>query len=173
MFRKITIKQVLTIATLLILSIAVIAQAPSVSLRTVDGGSFNLADSRGKVVVLSFGATWVPLSGKELPALQKLADRYAGRNVDFYWVSTNSLKTGTRTYAADADLKAFAAKNGLKMTVLRDPDQAAYRALGVDALPTLVIIDGAGKVQHKHTGFDTDQPDGYAEDSQILDKLVK
>ncbi len=173
MLTKNSIRHALIFASIFILSTAAIAQAPAITLRTLDGGNVSLADSRGKVVVLAFGATWVPLSSKELPALQKLADRYAGRKVDFHWVSINSLKAGARTSATDAELKAFVTKHGLKLSVLRDPDQAAYRALGVDALPTLVIIDREGKVAHKHVGFDPDQADGYGEVSQMLDKLLK
>src|SRR5215210_6306560 len=44
------------------------AQAPPLTFHAADGGSVNLADSRGKVVVLSFGGTWMPLAAKELPA---------------------------------------------------------------------------------------------------------
>ncbi|MFN7946708.1 MAG: TlpA disulfide reductase family protein [Blastocatellia bacterium] len=173
MNRKKIIRFALTLTFTLALAIGALAQTPSVTLRTTDGGSFNLADKRGRVVVLAFGATWVPLSSKELPALQKLADRYAGRKVDVYWVSINSAKPGARNAATDAELKAFATRNGLRLPVLRDPDQAAFRALGVENLPTLIIIDREGKVAHKHVGFDPDQADGYGEVSQELDKLLK
>src|SRR5262249_48869377 len=135
--------------------------------------TFNLADQRGKVVVLSFGATWVPLANKELPALQKLADRYAGRGVVVYWVSTNGTKPGTKTYSSDAELEAFAGQNGLRLPVLRDPDQTAYRALGLNALPTLVIIDRDGRVYRKLVGFDPEQAEPYGEVIRILDQLLK
>lgn len=147
------------------------AQSP-VTLKSVDGDSVTPGEG-SKVTVLAFGATWVPLSSKELPALQKLADRYKGRNVEFFWVSVNSLKSGAKSYASDADLKAFAAKYNVRITVLRDPDQSAYRTFGLDSLPSLVILDSAGKVSHKHVGFDPDQADGYGEVSRALDKLLK
>jgi len=40
----------------------------------------------------------VPLASKELPALQKIADRYSSRGVQVYWVSINSSKPGARNY---------------------------------------------------------------------------
>ncbi|MFN0123537.1 MAG: peroxiredoxin family protein [Blastocatellia bacterium] len=167
-------KFALLAVTTLALSISIgLAQTSSVSMRTLDGDSFSLEAQRGKVVVLAFGATWVPLSAKELPALQKFADKYNGRNVEFYWVSINSLKQGGRSFAADTDLKAFATKHGLKMPILRDPDQAAYKSMGVESLPTVLIIDRAGKISHRQTGFDPDQADGYGEAAQALDKLLK
>lgn len=173
MLKKITIRPAFIACALLSLIIAVMAQAPSVSLRTLDGETVNLADTGGKVVVLSFGATWVPLSGRELPAYQKLADRYAGRRIDFYWVSINPTKTGARQSVTDEQLKAFAAKYRLKLTVLRDPDKTAFSALGVENVPTVVILDATGNIHHKHEGFDPDQADGYGEVSQVLDKLLK
>jgi peroxiredoxin len=173
MIRKNTIRHAVTLTIILAFALTALAQTPAITLRTTDGGSFNLSDKRGRVVVLAFGATWVPLSAKELPALQKLADRYTGRKVDVYWVSINSAKPGARNAATDAELKAFATKNGLRLPVLRDPDQTAFRALGVENLPTLIIIDREGKVAHKHVGFDPDQADGYGEISQELDKLLK
>ncbi len=78
------LKVSLALALFALLASTAVAQSPQVTLRSVDGQTFNLAASRGKVVVLSFGATWVPLTSRELPALQKLAERYAGRNVSFY-----------------------------------------------------------------------------------------
>jgi peroxiredoxin len=173
MLKQNTLRHAITLTLILIFALNAFAQAPSVTLRMADGGSFSLADQRGKIVVLAFGATWAPLSSKELPALQKLADRYSARRVDFYWVSINSLKAGARNAATDAELKSFATKYGLKIPVLRDPDQSAFRALGVENVPTLIVIDRAGKVAHKHVGFDPDQPDGYGEVSQVLDRLLK
>src|ERR1051325_3929805 len=146
MFRQPTLKIFLTLTVFALITTAIPAQAPPLTLRTVDGGSVNLADSRGKIVVLSFGGNWVPLAAKELPALQKLADRYANRGVNFYWVSINNAKPGAKNYASDADLQAFAQKNGLRLMALRDPEQAAYRAFGMDAVPTVVILDREGKV---------------------------
>jgi len=173
MFRQPTLKIFLTLAVFALITTAITAQAPPLTFRTADGGSVNLADSRGKIVVLSFGGTWVPLAAKELPALQKLADRYANRGVNFYWVSINSNKPGAKNYASDADLQAFAQKNGLRLMVLRDPDQAAYRALGVDALPTVVILDREGKTFRKHVGFDPEQVEAYSQVIRSLEQLLK
>lgn len=149
-----------------------LAQA-QVSLRNLNGGAVSLADLQGKVVVLSFGGTWVPLASKELPALQKVADRFAGRGVQVYWVSINPNKPGARNYASDADLQAFAQKNGLRVSVLRDAEQAAYREFQLDAVPTVVILDKQGKVARKHVGFNADQGEAYGELIRDLDQLLK
>jgi peroxiredoxin len=173
MTKNMKTKLALTVAMLTMVSVSAMAQqVPQISLRSTDGRTVNLADSKNKVVVLSFGGTWVPLAAKELPALQKQADRYAPRGVQFFWVSINSDKAGTRTSATDGDLTAFAQKNNLRLTVLRDPEQQAYKAFGLDGLPTVVIIS-EGKIVLKHTGFGTEQGEGYSEIAKVLDQLLK
>lgn len=147
-------------------------QAPQFSLRSTEGRTVNSSELRGKIVVLSFGSTMVPLTAKELVALQKQADRYSPRGVQFFWVSVNSDKSGARAYASDADLQAFAQKVNLRIPVLRDPEQQTYKAFGLDGLPTVVIIHD-GKIALKHVGFGTDQGEGYSEIAKVLDQLLK
>src|SRR5258708_25645758 len=50
------------------------SRAPNVSLPALDGGSRDLAQERGKVVLLNFWATWGIPSRTEMPALPGLAD---------------------------------------------------------------------------------------------------
>lgn len=163
----------LTFAFVALLALTVTAQAPQVSLKTIDDRTISSAEWQGKIVVLSFGATWVPLAAKELPALQKLAERYAARGVQVYWVSVNSATPGAKGYSTNADLSALAEKNGFRGRVLRDADKAAYRAYGVDALPTVVILNKDGQVARKLVGFDPDQGEAYAAVMKELDQLLK
>lgn len=158
---------------LLLVASGSVTRAQQVNFQGVDGKTVTSADLSGKVVVLSFGATWVPLAAKELPALQKLADRYAPRGVQVYWVSVNGAKPGSKNYMTDADLAAFADKRGFRASVLRDPEQAAYRTYTVDALPTIVILGKDGKVVRKHVGFDPDQGEAYGAVMKELDQLLK
>jgi peroxiredoxin len=163
---------VLTAVLTMVFSIA-FAQSQEIKLRSIGGQDINVSDLRGKVVVMSFGGTWVPMVSRELPALQKIADRFSDRGVEVYWVSINSARPGARTYASDANLQEFAQKNTLRVKMLRDPDQEAYRYFGLDALPTLVILDREGKVARKHVGFGTDQGEAYNQISRELEQLLK
>lgn len=114
------------------------------SLRSTDGQTITSDSLRGEVVVLAFGASWLPLSKAQLLGIRKLADEYANRGVVVYWVSTDSDDAKSKNYASDAQLRAFAQKYGLKVTVLRDPDGAVSRKFGVDQLPSIVILDKNG-----------------------------
>ncbi len=118
------------------------------NLRTVDGGSITSEMLRGDVVVLAFGASWLPLSRTQVQGIQELADQYTERDVRVYWVSTDSDKPQSKNYASDDQLRAFARKNGLKVAVLRDPDGAVFKRLGVagNQLPAIVILDRRGEV---------------------------
>jgi peroxiredoxin len=160
MFRQAAKKIVLAIALMACVIVA-LAQAPQIVLRTTDGQDFNLAKDRGNIIVLSFSATWVPLTDRELRAFQILADRYSGRGVNFYWVSTNSAKKNEKNYASDAELEAFATKLELRLRVLRDPDQVAFRAFGLGLFPSVVIIDREGRVYCKVIGFDPEEIEYY------------
>lgn len=162
-----------TCALLALLALTATAQAPQVTLKTTDDRPVSSSEWRGKIIVLSFGGTWVPLAAKELPALQKLADRYAARGVPIYWVSVNSATLGAKGYSSNEDLSAFAEKNGFRSRVLRDVDRAAYRAFGVDALPTVVILNKDGQVARKLVGFDPDQGEAYAAVMKELEQLLK
>ena len=116
------------------------------SMRSVDGQTISAESLRGEVVVLAFGASWLPLSRAQLQGIRKLADEYSNRGVVVYFVSTESDDEKSKNFASDAQLRAFATKYGLKVTVLRDPDGAISKRLGVDQLPSIIILDKQGNV---------------------------
>lgn len=126
--------------------------APEFSLRAIDGETVTSASLRGEVVVVAFGASWLPLTRNQMEAVKKLADQYAGRGVAVYWVSTESESPKSKNYASDEQLRALAQK--YKVTVLRDPDGAVSKKLGVDQLPSVVIIDKQGNVADRIGGMD-------------------
>src|SRR6185369_8341231 len=134
--------------TLLATSVA-LAQNPAragFSLRSIDGQTVTSDSLRGEVVVLAFGASWLPLSKTQLQGVRKFADEYSNRGVVVYWVSTESDDSKSKNFASDEQLRAFSTKYGLKVTVLRDPDGAVSKKLGVDQLPSVVILDKQGNV---------------------------
>ncbi|MFN2531893.1 MAG: peroxiredoxin family protein [Pyrinomonadaceae bacterium] len=116
------------------------------SMRSVDGQTVTSQSLRGEVVVLAFGASWLPLSKTQLQGVRKLADEYSDRGVVVYWVSTESEDSKSKNFASDEQLRGFAQKYGLKVTVLRDPDGAISKRAGVDQLPSIIILDKQGNI---------------------------
>lgn len=122
------------------------------SLRSIDGQTVTSSSLRGEVVVLAFGASWLPLSKTQLQGIRKFADQYSNRGVVVYWVSTESADPKSKNYASDEQLRAFSQKYGLKVTVLRDPDGGFSKKIGVDQLPSIVIIDKQGNISGEPIG---------------------
>ena len=116
------------------------------SMKSIDGQTVTAESLRGEVVVLAFGASWLPLSRAQLQGIKKLADEYSARGVVVYFVSTESEDSKSKNYASDQQLRNFAQKFGLKVTVLRDPDGPISKKLGIDQLPSLIILDKQGNV---------------------------
>jgi peroxiredoxin len=139
------------------------------SLRTTDGQTITSDSLRGEVVVLAFGASWLPLSKAQLQGVRKLADEYSDRGVVVYWVSTESEDPKSKNYASDENLRAFAQKYGLKVTVLRDPDGTTSKKFGVDQLPSFVIVDKHGVASEPIGGLD---PNGNLA-NQLAERLDK
>jgi cytochrome c biogenesis protein CcmG/thiol:disulfide interchange protein DsbE len=122
------------------------------SFRAIDGPAVTSESLRGEVVVLAFGASWLPLTRNQMEAVKKLADQYAGRGVAVYWVSTESESPKSKNFASDEQLRDLARK--YKAAVLRDPDGVVSKKLGVDQLPSVVIIDKNGNIANTIGGMD-------------------
>lgn len=145
----------------------------SFSLRSVGGNTVTSDSLRGEVVVLAFGASWLPLSKTQLEGVRKLADEYSDRGVAVFWVSTESEDSKSKNYASDTQLKAFAQKYGLKVTVLRDPDGQVSRKFGVDQLPSIIILDKTGTAVGAPIGGLDPQGNLAGQLAKHLDKVLQ
>jgi thioredoxin-like negative regulator of GroEL len=138
------------------------------SFRGVDGPAVTSESLRGEVVVLGFGASWLPLTRNHMEALKKLADQYAGRGVAVYWVSTESDSAKSKNFADDNQLRELGRK--YKLTVLRDPDGAVSKRLGVDQIPTTIILNKQGQAVTNISGL---EPDVAKQLAERLDQVLK
>ena len=145
------------------------SQTPEFSFRGVDGPAVTSESLRGEVVVLAFGASWLPLTRNQMEGLKKLADQYAGRGVAVYWVSTESESAKSKNFVADSELQQLGRK--YKISVLRDPEGPISKRLGVDQLPATVIINKQGQVAAAVGGLDPNA-DFAKQVAEKLDKLL-
>jgi thiol-disulfide isomerase/thioredoxin len=116
-------------------------------LRKVDGGSpVRLVDAKGKILVLSFWATWCGPCRELEPHFEKVAARYSGKpDVVFYRLNCDDDESLVAPYLAQEKPKTPALfADGLD------------RLLSVSAYPTTIVLDRTGKIAFRVDGFDED-----------------
>jgi thiol-disulfide isomerase/thioredoxin len=104
-------------------------------------GQFDLAQARGKVVVLNVWASWCPPCRSEAPALQAVSVELADQNVQFIGVNVRDNRT---------DARAFEQEFGLTYPSVVDTTGAlllAFRdTLPPSAIPSTLVIDREGRL---------------------------
>lgn len=125
------------------------AEAPPIKVATLAGEEFDLASTRGQVVVLDFWATWCGPCKRSLPALQAVHEAYAeDESVAIYSVNTDI------SAAQGAGLNKWMARQKWDFPVLLDaPRNAVAQRYRVQSIPTVVIIGPSGKVHHVSVGL--------------------
>jgi peroxiredoxin len=122
------------------------AAAPALSGRLLDGGTFDLAATRGKVVVLNVFGSWCTPCADEAPALEATYQATQGRGVEFVGLVERDAPDKTR---------AFVKTYGLTYPAVMDDDGglvARFRALPVSAVPSTVVLDRSGRVAARWVG---------------------
>lgn len=166
-----TLKGFIAISTLTVM-FAVAAAAQTV-LTTLDGSRVDLDNQRGKVVVLAVGAAWLPLSAKQADYTNALIKKYAGKDVVFYFVATDSAGVKSKNFTATEDIRKWAFTNKLSIPVLRDPDGAiTLKKYDIDQVPSFVILNKSGvRVGEPFGGIDP-KYDITIPISKAIDKLL-
>ncbi|MGD1070678.1 MAG: TlpA disulfide reductase family protein [Bryobacteraceae bacterium] len=110
--------------------------APDFTLPGADGRTFNLADQRGKIVVLAFWATWCPPCRAEMPMFARLQKELISENAVVAPVANDD----------PAKARDFLAKKKLDVWSLLDDGHAVSKLYGANALPATFILDRDGVV---------------------------
>jgi len=137
-----------------LLSEMITVPAPNFTLKDLDGNVVSLKDLKGKIVVLDFWSTWCVPCKKSFPAMQLAVNTYKNdASVKFLFIHTwETSKTPVE------DVKKYIAQSGFNFQVLMDlKDEAGRNAAvedyGVSAIPAKFVIDKAGNIVFKLTGF--------------------
>lgn len=127
---------------------AVGAQMPAVDLPVVGGPSAEAPALEGKVVLYEFWATWCTPCHVQVEILKELYPSAKARGIELVGVATGE----------PADLVAeHLAKHPSPYPVLLDQEEKLGTALEVLGLPTLVVVDRAGRIVWRNTSL-TDAP---------------
>jgi peroxiredoxin len=118
--------------------------APNFKLTGLDGKPVNLEDSRGKVVLVNFWATWCGPCRAELYDLIDLQAKYKDR---FQILSL----------IVDEDdpavVQKVVEKYGIDYPVALAPNEIRMQYGGIAALPTSFLLDTEGRIVQKHEGL--------------------
>ncbi len=117
-------------------------QAPEFELTSFAGRKINLADYKGRIVVLewfNFECPFVKYHYDQVPTMVDLAKKYKDKNV--VWLAVNS--TSHTTPEANRE---FTKKHDLPYPILDDRSGRVGRAYGAQTTPHMFIIDQDGTI---------------------------
>ena len=108
----------------------------TLTLQMLDGSTKKLSELKGKVVVLDFWASWCGPCRMSVPEMNEVADSYAGKDVVVIGVNCDRDKS-----SAEKGVQDF----GMKYPVAWDEGNSIQQCFGVDAYPTVIILDKNNK----------------------------
>jgi thiol-disulfide isomerase/thioredoxin len=137
--------------------IAAVPPAPTLRLLDTDGKPVDLAQYKGRVVLVNFWATWCPPCRKEFPSLGRVRKLFKPAEFDVLAVNVGE----------DPDA-VFSFTGNTEFPVLFDRDAKAMAAWSVKGLPTTFVVDRQGRLAFRATGGrEFDDPDIVATIKQM------
>ncbi|MFH1877689.1 MAG: redoxin domain-containing protein [Candidatus Omnitrophota bacterium] len=121
------------------------SMAPKFSLKDMDGKTFDLSDTKGKVVIVDFWATWCPPCRMEIPHFQSLYEEYKDKGLVVVGVALD--RSGL-----DA-VKSFVRENRVTYPVVMGNDDLADAYGGIRGIPTTFVLDREGRIVEKYVGY--------------------
>jgi thiol-disulfide isomerase/thioredoxin len=117
-------------------------------LRSIDEGTFRLADFRGKVVVVNIWATWCGPCRREVPDYEKVRKEFAGKAVEFIGLTTEDPRT------ASEKVKKFARDFNFGFRLgWADRETAQMLMNGRRAIPQTLVIAADGRIVSHWNGY--------------------
>ena len=139
-----------SIVIALLVGFSVYAQKsiPDVQIQTIDFETFNTADisNDGKPIIINFWATWCAPCKAELNAINDEWDDWEETGVKIYAVSIDNSRTinSVQPYVFGQDWQ---------FEVLLDVNSEFRRAMNVNNVPHVFLLDGSGKVVWQHNSY--------------------
>ncbi|HEY7487939.1 MAG TPA: TlpA disulfide reductase family protein [Streptosporangiaceae bacterium] len=124
-------------------------QAPQARGTTLDGAALDLANLRGKVVVVNFWASWCAPCRGEAPALEQVYRENKAKGVEFVGIDIKD---------DPEPAKAFARKFKVEYPSIVDQDgqvTLAFRDVPPNAVPSTLVLDREGRIAARVIGATT------------------
>jgi peroxiredoxin len=154
---SVAIAQVPAVSTLLPIG----AVAPDFSLKGLDGNLYSLSSYRGKSkVIVEFFASWCPHCQHSVPQLNGIHEKYK------VLAPLLSINVGERP-GEPSTAPEFKTKYDVHYSILEISSRSIIKQFGLKALPTVYVVDKAGKIAYAHEGELTKR------DARDLEKTLK
>src|SRR5512133_2064993 len=149
-------KKAIVLVSILVLAMNLMAQEgilqqtiPSVDIKTLNGEAFNTSnfDNGGKPMVISFFALWCKPCLRELTAINDVYQDWQDETgVKLIAVSIDDARS-------TANVKPTVDGNGWEYEFYCDPNGDLKRAMGVNMIPHVFIVDANKKIVYQHTSY--------------------
>jgi thiol-disulfide isomerase/thioredoxin len=116
---------------------------PALELKDMQGATHDLAQYRGKVVLVNFWATWCEPCRDEIPSMQKLKRKFAGRPFEILAVNLAE---------SENKVSEFLRRLPFDFIIVLDRNSAARRDWGVRVLPTSFVVGPDGRIRYSVVG---------------------
>ena len=135
--------------TLFFILLNINAQLPSVTLKDMNGKTVktDTLSNDGRPIIIDFFATWCKPCNRELTAISEVYEDWQA-------------ETGVKLIAVSIDVaqninnvRPLVEQHNWPYEVLLDPNSDFKRALGIQMIPYVLIVDGSGNIVYKHNGY--------------------
>lgn len=118
--------------------------APDITLTTLSGQAIRLADLKGHVALLDFWASWCIPCRKAFPEIEALRRELEPQGLTVIAVNVDE---------DQKNMHAFLGQFPHAMTIALDPKGSVAEAFKVNAMPSTMILDRAGRIRYSHKGY--------------------
>nr|MBR6146222.1 TlpA family protein disulfide reductase [Paludibacteraceae bacterium] len=142
-------KRFLTITALCCMALYAAATLPAVPLKDMNGMPVNTdtLSNNGKPMIISFWATWCKPCIRELKAIDELYPDWKQEiGVRIIIVSIDDAQNAQK-------VKPLVDGYGWEYDVLLDPNGDFKRAMNVQSVPHVFVLDGKGNIILNHSGY--------------------
>ena len=122
--------------------------APDIEAESIEGKQFKLSDSRGKITVLNFWASWCGPCMQLVPVERALADRMKGKPFTLIGVNGDGVLPDAKRAVAHEKMTWPSFWNG--KDAAEGPISSAWNVSG---WPTVFVLDASGIIRFKLEGY--------------------
>jgi thiol-disulfide isomerase/thioredoxin len=113
--------------------------APALKLKDLAGKTLDLAQLKGKVVLVNFWATWCPPCRREMPSMERLSQAFKGQPLVVLAVDVGEDPDTIEAFTSQLDTMPT-------FPILLDTRSHTMQSWKVAGLPTTFLVDQQGRI---------------------------